>query len=141
MLASQDWPKRNYRLHFYGRVFRWRPGAPAVSSMEMHGMFQESGPVSYMRKALALRFMEELRVPAAAARHVRVRQNGAFFGLYLFVEPIDKVFLQRKGLDPEGHIWQASHWKYRHVRACLRTLHGAVTDALFASAATCGSRT
>jgi hypothetical protein len=79
-------------------------------------MFQESGPVSYMRKALALRFMEELRVPAAAARHVRLRQNGAFYGLYLMVEQVDKVFLARKGLAPHGRLFKAAHWKYSNLR-------------------------
>jgi hypothetical protein len=114
---SKDWPKRNYKLSFPGRVFSWRQGFAPVKAIELHSMFQESGPTSYMRKALALRFMEELRVPAAAARHVRLRQNGAFYGLYLMVEQVDKVFLARKGLAPEGHLFKAAHWKYSNLRA------------------------
>ena len=87
---SKNWPKRNFKLAFAGRVFRWRQGAPPVAAIELHGMYQESGPVSYMRKALAVRFMDALGVPAVAARHVRVRQNGQWFGLYLMVEQVDR---------------------------------------------------
>ena len=113
----QDWPKRNFKLSFHARVFRWRPGAPAVSSIELHGGYQESGPVSYMRKALAHKFMEELGVPAVATRYARVRQNGAFYGLYLLVEEVDRVFLGRKGLNPDGRLFKAAHWKYSNLRA------------------------
>ena len=127
---SKDWPKRNYKLSFHGghhggngtssgngmRLFRWRRDLPPAKAVELHSMYQESGPVSYIRKALALRFMEALGVPAAAARHVRVRQNGVFFGLYLMVEQVDEIFLARKGFAPEGRMFKAAHWKYSNLR-------------------------
>ncbi len=113
---SKDWPKRNYKLSLPSRALVWRPGAAPVKAIELHAMFQESGPTSYMRKALALRFMEQLGVPAAAARHVRLRQNGAFYGLYLMVEQVDKIFLARKGLAPDGILAKAAHWKYSNLR-------------------------
>ena len=161
---SKDWPKRNYKLSFHhegksggsgggnstsASLFRWKQGLPPAKAVELHSMYQESGPVSYMRKALALRFMEALGVPAAAARHVRVRQNGTFFGLYLMVEQVDDRFLARKGFAPEGRLFkvrlcgcllnllallvsgslalkdtrspQAAHWKYSALRI-LRVL-------------------
>ena len=37
---------------------------------------------------------------------VRVQQNGAFFGLYHFVEKGDNNFLERAGLDPEGSLYK-----------------------------------
>ena len=122
---SKDWPKRNYKLSFHGghdnasstRLFRWKQGLPAATAVELHSMYQESGPVSYVRKALALRFMEQLGVPAAAARHVRVRQNGAFFGLYLMVEQVDERFLQRKGFAPEGRLFKV---RFREGCICAR---------------------
>jgi len=128
---SKDWPKRNYKLSFHSeqpksanatkksdpsRLFRWKQGLPGATAVELHSMYQESGPVSYMRKALALRFMETLGVPAATSRHVRVRQNGAFFGLYLMVEQVDERFLQRKGFSPDGRLFKAAHWKYSNLR-------------------------
>jgi hypothetical protein len=126
---SKDWPKRNYKLSFHGghggngtssgndtRLFHWRRDLPPAKAVELHSMYQESGPVSYVRKALALRFMETLGVPAAAARHVRVRQNGVFFGLYLMVEQVDERFLARKGFAPEGRMFKAAHWKYSNLR-------------------------
>jgi hypothetical protein len=123
---SKDWPKRSFKLSFHSeqpkgangsatgggknnpsRLFRWKQGLPGATAVELHSMYMESGPLSYMRKALALRFLEQLGVPAAAARHVRVRQNGTFFGLYLMVEQVDERFLARKGFSPDGRLFKA----------------------------------
>ena len=41
-------------------------------------MFKESGPVSYMREALALRLLNDIGVPSQQGKYVRLFQNGAF---------------------------------------------------------------
>ena len=132
-----DWDKRNFRLNFHKSSagasddqFVWAAGVPAVKSIELHGFFQESGPNSYMRKVrpqgvsgfpgrmvtslpaqtLAMRFMNQNGVPAPSTRYVRVRQNGAFLGLYLLVELVDASFLKRRGLNTSGHLFKANHW-------------------------------
>lgn len=105
---SKDWDKRDFRFSFKHQKFGWMPGFEPVKGIDLHSMFQESGPVSYMRKALASRFMArdllrlltafpnmfshprapqaQLGVPVPATRYVRVNQNGTFYGLYLMVE-------------------------------------------------------
>ncbi len=120
---SKDWPKTNYRFSFHksdgnaaAAAFVWLPGAPGVKSVMAHSMYQESGPTSYMRKALALRFMDALGVPASASRYIRLMQNGAFYGLYLLVEEVDRTFLTRRGMNSEGALFQAAHWKYSGLR-------------------------
>jgi len=127
---SKDWPKTNFKFSFHHEVlangsistasrsaFTWQRGLPAVKGIVAHGLYQESGPASYMRKTLALRFMDALGVPVASWRYVRLMQNGAFYGLYVLVEEIDQSFLKRKGLDADGALFKADHWKYSNLRA------------------------
>ena len=127
---SKDWPKTNFKFSFHhallanGSVskasaagFSWQPGLPAVKTIVAHGLYQESGPASYMRKPLALRFMDALGVPVASWRYIRLHQNGAFYGLYVLVEEVDGTFLARKGLDPGGPLFKADHWKYSNLRS------------------------
>ena len=46
-----------------------------------------------------------------------MRLNGAYHGLYSFVEQVDETFLKRRGLDPKGDMYKAVHWKYSNLRA------------------------
>jgi|AntAceMinimDraft_1070359.scaffolds.fasta_scaffold08884_2 hypothetical protein len=55
-------------------------------------------------------------VPAPAAKHVVLRQNGAFYGLYVMMENVDDAFLERQGFDPTGPLLKAVHWKYSNLR-------------------------
>jgi len=114
---SKDWAKRNYKLSFRGHQrFVWRAGATPVRAIELHAGFVEAGPVSYMRKHLAHQFMAALGVPVAQTGYVRVWQNGAFLGLYLFTTLIDRSFLAGVGLDTQGRLFKAAHWKYSNLR-------------------------
>jgi hypothetical protein len=48
---SKDWPKTNFKLSFHGKGeeadFFWSPGLPSVHEVELHSLYQESGPTSY----------------------------------------------------------------------------------------------
>ena len=46
--------------------------------ISLRSMFKESGPVSYMREALALRLLNAIGVPSQQSKYVRLFQNGAF---------------------------------------------------------------
>jgi hypothetical protein len=82
-------------------------------------------------------------VPASSAVHIRLHQNGVFYGLYSLIEQVgsdslhrvdvpssalpraqsaergltlpglqvDDTFLRRHGLDVDGGLWKAVHWK------------------------------
>ena len=75
-----------------------------------------------MRKALALRFLDALGVPVPAARYVRLFINGQFYGLYLLVEIVDKRFLQRRGMNENGHLFKADHWCERGARDSIDSI-------------------
>ena len=118
--GSKDWAKRKFKLDFRGRDFRLRwsdaPDTTAVEELNLHSSFDEPGPESYLRETLAAAVFERLGVAAPAAKHVALRRNGEFYGLYALVEQVDDAFLERVGHDPRGDTFKAVHWKYSNLR-------------------------
>lgn len=49
---------------------------------------QEPGEETYVRENLALKLFHAIGVPASTALHIRLNQNGAFYGLYSLVEQV-----------------------------------------------------
>lgn len=68
---------RQFRMTFVGKHFKWREGAPSVKHISLRSMYQESGPVSYIREALALRVLKDAGVPSSEARYVRCVPRGS----------------------------------------------------------------
>ena len=60
--------------------------------------------------------LKEAGVPASLSRHVVVYVNGAFFGLYAFVEQVDETFLRRSGLPEGASLWKASAGQLANLR-------------------------
>lgn len=126
--GTKDWPKRKFKLDFRGRDFaiRWGDDADGASSgdgrvdrveeLNLHSSYEEPGPESYLREALASATMRKLGVDASATKHVALRLNGRFYGLYVLVEQVDSAFLERRGRDPDGPLFKAVHWKYSNLR-------------------------
>lgn len=121
--GSKDWAKRKFKLDFRGRDFRLRWGdasdgdqITAVEELNLHSSFDEPGPESYLRETLAAAVFARLGVAASAAKHVVLRRNGEFYGLYVLVEQVDDAFLERVGYDPRGDTFKAVHWKYSNLR-------------------------
>lgn len=120
--GSKDWPKRKFKLDFRGRAFEvnWADGGGGgrseVEEVNLHSSYDEPGPESYLREAVAAAAFRHAGVPAPAAKHVVLRQNGNFYGLYVMVENVDDAFLERQGYDPSGPLFKAVHWKYSNLR-------------------------
>jgi hypothetical protein len=58
--GSKDWPKRKFKLDFRGRDFdvKWEDGGRGgarskVEEVNLHSSYDEPGPESYLREALA----------------------------------------------------------------------------------------
>ena len=113
--GSKDWPKRKLKFDFDGTAFRvdWGDGQRRkVEEVNLHSGYDEPGPgKAYMREVLAASAFERVGVPAPAAKHVVLRRNGEFFGLYVAVENVDGEFLERKGESPSGPLFKAVHWR------------------------------
>lgn len=118
--GSKDWPKRKYKFDFRGNAFDidWGDGTESAKAEEInaHSAYDEPGSESWLRETLAAAAMRRLGVPASAARHVVLRRNGVFHGLYVLVEQVDDAFLKRRGLDPTGTLYKAVHWKLSNLR-------------------------
>ena len=119
--GTKDWPKRKYKFDFRGRDFKifWGDGDERMTKVEeinAHSAYDEPGSESWLRESLAAAAMRRLGVPASAAKHVVLRRNGAFHGLYVLVEQVDEAFLERRGLDPTGALYKAVHWKLSNLR-------------------------
>lgn len=119
--GSKDWPKRKFKFDFDGSTFRvdWGDGRRwKVEEVNMHSAYEEPGPGSTYgsREVLAASAFERLNVPAPAAKHVVLRRNGEFFGLYVMVENVDGDFLERKGESQSGPLFKAVHWRQSNLR-------------------------
>ncbi len=113
--AAGSWPKHKFKFDFNPHEhFHWDPNQPAVEEFNLQShyreMFTVSANTSYMRENLMSEFLTEAGVPVAATRHWQVRRNGAFYGLFSFVEQVDEDFLKKHGFDPRGPLYKAS-WK------------------------------
>jgi hypothetical protein len=118
-LKAKDWPKRKFRVTFLaGQHFHW-PGGDGykVKRLNLRSMYIESGPVSYMREALALQLFKQAGVPCADSFYVRLFLNGKFYGLFLAVEDIDKRWLARRNFANTTLLLKSEHYKYSNLRA------------------------
>ena len=62
--------------------------------------------------------MDAAKVPAPTTFHVHVQVNGKYYGLFSFVEQIDKSFLKRRKMwDKQNSLYKAVNWKYSNLRA------------------------
>ena len=109
-------PKRKFEVAFRNKRIHVWTDSQALKRISLRSMYKESGPVSYMREALALRLMNDIGVPSQKAVHVRLFLNGAFYGLYLLVEEIDNTWLERQRWPADTMLLKAQHWKVRYAR-------------------------
>jgi spore coat protein H len=76
---------------------------------------------SMLKQRASMLFYTKMGVPAPRVAHVRVFVNDEYVGLYMLMEPIDKVFLARVfGTDESGnslssgylyeYAWKAEYW-------------------------------
>jgi hypothetical protein len=64
---------------------------------------------SFNREQLAYYVFEALGIPASRTGYVWITVNGADYGLYLDVESIDDVFLDRNYADSSGNLYDAGY--------------------------------
>lgn len=64
------------------------------------------GDASYMREYISYRIMGEMGIPVPATSYTHITINGEEWGLYLAVEPIDEVFLERTFGNSTGDLYK-----------------------------------
>lgn len=84
--------------------------------VKLQSFFFELGERSYMKEPLACSLMAAAGVVAPRSSHVQVRLNGAFWGLFAFVEDIDESFLARNGLPTLGPLFKSESGELSNLR-------------------------
>ena len=64
---------------------------------------------SMIRERVAMAFYRRLGIPAPREVHADLYVNGDYFGVYVIVEPVDAVFLQRWLNENSGALYEY-HW-------------------------------
>ncbi len=64
------------------------------------------GDPSYMREYISYRLMEAIGLPVPATSYAHITINGEEWGLYLAVEQIDEVFLERTFGNSDGDLYK-----------------------------------
>ena len=104
--SSRSWPKKNWKFIFpQGHDF----SAPelvelAVDQFNLQSNYSDK---SYVRQVLAFETFRDAGHPSNQAFPVRLHQNGAFYGLYTFVDAVDDDYLKRNNLDENGAWYKA----------------------------------
>ena len=104
--TSRSWPKPNWKFKFpQGHDF-YDPALILVpaDNFDLQSHYSDK---AYCREILAHETFRDAGVPASQAFHVRVQQNGQFFGLFTYLEDLDEDLVTRWGLDEEGVRYKA----------------------------------
>ena len=96
----REFPKKSYLVNFL------KP-AKFFGSREIHLNAEFLDP-SMMRYKLSLDFFDSIGILSPESRYVFVKVNGVGIGVYLQLESVDDLFLQKRGL-PAGTIYYANN--------------------------------
>jgi hypothetical protein len=96
--TSRFWPKKKWKfilpdgheLKIDGVLYE------DVDEFALHSNWSDK---SFLRETLAAEFMERAGLPTSQAFPVQLTRNGAFYGLYTYVEQRDGTFRDRFGFD------------------------------------------
>ena len=105
--SSRAWVKKNWKFYFAQGHDFYAPGLinRPVDQFNMQASYSDK---TYMRESLSYEMLGDFGSPASLIFHVRLYQNGQFFGLYSYCEHPDDDYLERQGLDVEaGALYEA----------------------------------
>jgi len=97
--TSRIYEKKSYRVEF-------PPDQPLMgrTSWNFNAEYLDH---SYIRAWLFSRVLEEMGSPSFQISHARLNVNGDYRGLFILVEPVNKSFLTRNGINCEGNLYKA----------------------------------
>lgn len=104
--SSRSWPKKNWKFVFpHGHNFT----APGLLERDVDTFALQSNFVdkSFVREILAWETVRDAGGPWLQAFSARVQQNGAFYGLYTYLEAPEADWISRIGLSSEGSRYKA----------------------------------
>lgn len=105
-VTALTWPKPKIKFDFKGKAFKLDKKSK-VEEFNLQSFWEEPGEDSYLREPIAFKVMNEAGLPASESFHVRVHQNGEYFGLFAFVEQVDDSFLEKHGRSLAGPLFKS----------------------------------
>jgi hypothetical protein len=107
--TSRQFPKKSWKFNF-PQNNDWEAAGLDEGPNDDFNLKASYSDKSFLRELLAWEAFEAAGVPGVRASPVRLHQNGAFYGLYHFVEQPDGEWLERVGLDPDGALYEAEDY-------------------------------
>ncbi|MDP2308809.1 MAG: CotH kinase family protein, partial [Pseudomonadota bacterium] len=105
--GSQSYGKTPIKLSFDrnvdGQEYR------GLEQLKLDSSTQDAG---YLNDPLAAWVLREMGLPAARSGWAEVYVNGASYGFFIVLEPIDDVFLRRWYADDAGALYGTWDWRY-----------------------------
>jgi hypothetical protein len=104
--SSRVYPKKHWKFIFpQGNTF----SAPSLitNSVDRVDLQANYTDKSHLREILSHETFENAGMPPLETFHVRVEQNGEFFGLYTYLEHPDKDWVDRMGLSQDAARYRA----------------------------------
>lgn len=110
--SARTRPKKSWRIKFpKSHPFVGDPfgdGVTAARTLILKAMYLDQ---SLIREALAFRVAESLGRTPPREGFANVELNGAYWGLYAIVEPVNERFVDRLGLDGDAPLYKGVNQK------------------------------
>ncbi len=103
--SSRGWPKKHWKFKlpkgngFFDASITPKP----VDEFNLQSSF---GDKSFLREILSYETFRDVGAPSHLSAPVAIYQNGAFYGLYIWVEDKDSQQLDRNGVDGDGAFYK-----------------------------------
>ncbi|MGK0188086.1 MAG: hypothetical protein ACI9R3_003878 [Verrucomicrobiales bacterium] len=102
--STANWEKPKYKFDFHkGRHFYISDGLPKVEEFNLNSFLR-----GQTREPAMFTYLTEAGANAPHTFYLQLRQNGGYYGLFGYVEQIDKRFLRRHGFDATGSLYKAA---------------------------------
>ena len=102
--STANWEKPKYKFDFHkGQHFYFSDDFPTVEEFNLNSFLR-----GQTREPAMFTYLNEAGAKAPHTFYLHLRQNGAYHGLFGYVEQIDKRFLRRHGFDATGPLYKAA---------------------------------
>ncbi|MEZ5324134.1 MAG: lamin tail domain-containing protein [Verrucomicrobiales bacterium] len=102
--STANWEKPKYKFDFHkNHHFYWSDDFPKSEEFNLNSFLR-----GYSREPAMFTYLNAAGTRAPQTFYLQVRQNGDYYGLFGFVEQVDKRFLRSAGFDATGALYKAA---------------------------------
>lgn len=102
--SSLSFPKKSYKFDFNpGGHILWEPELERMEEINLNSTWSDK---AYVRQLMSWELYARAGAIGSSSEMIRLQQNGSFFSVAAFVEQVDEIFLDRRGLDEDGALYK-----------------------------------